>query len=72
MAGKQLTYAEGFSWGRQRAATVILAMVVALGALMAVPPPPGTDTARATGRLARTIARQLSHASNGPARAFTR
>jgi hypothetical protein len=47
-------------------------MAVALGALMAVPPPPGTDTARATGRLARTIARQLSHASNGPAHAFTR
>jgi hypothetical protein len=45
---------------------------MSLGALMALPPTPGTDTARATGRLARTIARQLSHASNGPARAFTR
>jgi hypothetical protein len=67
-----MTYARGFSWGRQQAGAVLLAMVVSLGALMAAPPPPGTDTARATGRLARTIARQLSHASNGPARAFTR
>ena len=47
-------------------------MVVSLGALVATPPPPGTDTARATSRVARSIARQLSHASNGPARLFTR
>ena len=67
-----MTYAPGFSWGRQRAAAVVIAIVMSLGALMAVPPTPGTDAARATGRLARTIARQLSHASNGPARAFTR
>ena len=67
-----MTYAQGISLGRQRAAAAILALAVSLGALMAVPPPPGTDAARATGRLARTIARQLTHASNGPARAFTR
>jgi hypothetical protein len=62
----------GFSWGRPRPAAVVVAIVMSLGALMAVPPTPGTDTARATGRLARTIARQLSHASNAPARPFTR
>ena len=67
-----MTDAQGISLGRQRAAAAILAMAVSLGALMSVPPPPGTDAARATSRLARTIARQLTHASNAPARAFTR
>jgi len=67
-----LTHAQGFSWGRQRAGAVVVAVMVSLGALAATPPPQGTDTARATSRLARTIARQLSHASNSPVRIFTR
>lgn len=71
-----MTYAQGFSWGglvgwgRQRTAAAVVALFVTLTALMAAPPPPDTGTARATGRLVRVIVRQLSHASDGPARAI--
>jgi serine protease AprX len=67
-----VTYAQGFSWGRQRAASAFVALAVALTALMAGPPPPGAGATRATGRLVRVIVRQMSHASNGPTRAIKR
>ena len=67
-----MTYAQGFSWGRQRAGAAFIALVMALTALTAAPPPPGAETARSAGRLVRVIVRQMSHASNGPARAIER
>ena len=71
--GERVTYARGFSWGRERAGSAFVALVVALAALMAAPPPPDAGApAQATGRLVRVIVRQLSHTSNGPARAIER
>jgi hypothetical protein len=68
----QVTYAQGFSWGRERTGLAVIAVIAALTALIAAPPPPGADTTRATGRLVRVVVRQLSHASNGPAGAIKR
>ena len=67
-----MTYAHGLSWGKQRAASALVALFVTLTALMATPPPPGAGSARATGRLVRVIVRQLSNVSNGPSHAIKR
>jgi len=67
-----VTYAQGFSWGRQRTTSAFVALAVTLTAFMAASPPPGLGSSRVSGRLVRVIVRQLAHASNGPAHAVER
>ena len=67
-----MTYAQGFSWGRQRTTSAFVALAVALTAFMAASPPPGLGSSRASGRLVRVIVRQMARAANGPAHAVER
>jgi serine protease AprX len=70
--GKSVTYAQGFSWGRQRVGSALGALVVALAASLAMPSPVAPDQDPALGRLVRVIVRQTSQATTGPARAVER